>query len=605
VTSVKRWDCPVPKSIASQPLVELVPVQPAAMPGRFVCQWDKDSCDDARFIKIDFLALGMLSLVEECLELIAADGRQPPDLSRVDYNDQAVYEMIGRGDTIGVFQIESRAQIQSLLRTRPECLEDLVVQVAIIRPGPIVGGAVNPYIRQRQLLRATGAAQPVYDHPLLVPVLRETYGGILYQEQVLEVAVRLAGFSAGQADMLRRAMSRKRSLAGIERFWELFRAGAAARDVDEETARRVFDKLLGFAAYGFPKSHAAAFAVLAYQSCWLKHYHAAEFYCALFNNQPMGFYPPHAFSNDAQRHGTRVLPPDINASGGRCSVEGAAVRLGFNYVDGVGEEVATALQAERERGGPYASLVDCARRTRLRREALEHLILIGAFDSFGLRRRELLWQLGLFLPDRRVGSSKRGPSGWQLALALPTEQDMVALKELTDWERMIADYDILGLSSRYHPIGLLRPALPEPLARAGALEQGRDGGFVRLAGLVVCRQRPMTAKGIMFMLLEDETGLANVVVHPPLYALRRAVVRGSPFLIVSGRLQLRDGTVNIIASEIEAIERPVASGPQRREVLPAEALLTQAQRLQTLPGEIDEQALTHLRLVAPASHDFR
>ena len=590
--------------IASQPLVELVPVQPAAMPGRFVCQWDKDSCDDARFIKIDFLALGMLSLVEECLELIAVDGRTPPDLSRVNYDDENVYDMIGCGDTIGVFQIESRAQIQSLLRTRPNCLNDLVVQVAIIRPGPIVGGAVNPYIHQRQLLRTTGAAQPTYDHPLREPVLRETYGGILYQEQVLEVAVRLAGFSAGQADMLRRAMSRKRSHAGIERFWELFRTGAAGNGVDEETARRVFDKLLGFAAYGFPKSHAAAFAVLAYQSCWLKHYHAAEFYCALFNNQPMGFYPPHAFANDAQRHGTRVLSPDVNASGGRCTVEGEAVRLGFNYVDGVGKEVATATQTERERGGSYTSLVDCARRTRLPREALEHLVLIGAFDSFGLRRRELLWQLGLFLPDRRVGKLK-GPSGWQLALALPTEQDMLALKELTDWERMIADYDILGLSSRYHPIGLLRPVLPEPLARATELEHGRNGSLVRVAGLVVCRQRPMTAKGILFMLLEDETGLANIVVHPPLYARRRSVVRGSPFLIVSGRLQLHDGTVNIIASDIEAIERPVASGPRRHETLPAEALLTQAQRLQALPGEIDEQALTHLRLVAPASHDFR
>lgn len=587
--------------ISSQPLVELVPVQPAAMEGRYICQWDKDSCDDARFIKIDFLALGMLSLVEECLELIVAGGKPPVDLSRIDFDDPAVYEMIGRGDTIGVFQIESRAQIQSLLRTQPETLEDLIIQVSIVRPGPIIGGAVNPYIRARQQLRREGRVTATYDHPLLEPVLRETYGGILYQEQVLEVAVALAGFTAGQADSLRRAMSRKRSHAAMDRLWEQFRDGAAAKGVDEATARTVFDKLLGFAAYGFPKSHAAAFAVLAYQSCWLKRYYPAEFYCALFNNQPMGFYPPHAFANDAQRHGTRIRPPDVNRSGGRCTVEGRSVRIGFNYVEGVGEDVALTIAEERARGGPYRTLIDFARRTRLRREAIEHLILVGACDSFGLRRRELLWQLGLFMPDKRVGSRHR-PTAWQLALNLPTGQDMVTLAEMTDWERMIADYDILGLSARYHPIGLMRPILPSRLARAADLEHLEDGQAVRLAGLVVCRQRPGTAHGMLFMLLEDETGLANVIVHPPLYERRRVTIRGCPFLIVSGRLQLRDGTVNIIAADIQPIERPPASGPQ--VTYPIHELLAQSERLQSLPGEITEEQLTHLRLVAPASHDF-
>ena len=290
--------------ISSQPLVELVPVQPAAMEGRFVCQWDKDSCDDARFIKIDFLALGMLSLVEECLELIAQQGKEVIDLSRIRHDDPEVYRMIGEGDTIGVFQVESRAQIQTLVRTQPQTLADLTVQVAIVRPGPIVGGALNPYITARQSLRRDGVVNPTFDHPLLEPVLRETYGAILYQEQVLEVAVTLAGFTPGQADNLRRSMSRKRSLAAMNSFWEQFRSGAAERGVSEETAKMVFDKLLGFAAYGFPKSHAAAFALLAYQSCYLKFYYPAEFYCALFNNQPMGFYPPHAFANDAQHRGT-------------------------------------------------------------------------------------------------------------------------------------------------------------------------------------------------------------------------------------------------------------------------------------------------------------
>jgi len=588
--------------ISSQPLVELVPVQPAAMEGRYVCQWDKDSCDDARFIKIDFLALGMLSLVEECLELIVETGKGQVDLSRIDFEDGEVYDMICRGDTIGVFQIESRAQIQSLLRTRPRNLEDLVVQVSIVRPGPIIGGAVNPYIRARQQLRREGRVTATYDHPLLEPVLRETYGGILYQEQVLEVSVALAGFSAGQADSLRRAMSRKRSLAAMDRLWDQFRDGAAGKGVDEETALRVFEKLLGFAAYGFPKSHAAAFAVLAYQSCWLRFYYPAEFTCALFNNQPMGFYPPHAFANDAKRRGVRILSPDVNHSAGPCTVEGPAVRIGLGHVDGISEEVAQTVVAERERGGPYRSLIDLARRSRRRREAIEHLVLVGACDSFGMRRRELLWQLGLFLPDRRVGPVKR-PAAWQLALDLPTGQDMVALAGMTDWERMIADYDILGLSPHHHPLALLRPALPGPLVRAVDLERGRDGGLVRLAGLVVCRQRPATAKGMLFMLLEDEAGLANVIVHPPVYEEYRPVVRGYPFLIVTGRLQLREGTVNIVAQEIVPIDRPHASGPRVTE--PIAALLAQAGRLGELPDDISDEQLTELRLVAPASHDFR
>jgi error-prone DNA polymerase len=588
--------------ISSQPLIDLVPVQPAAMEGRFVCQWDKDSCDDARFIKIDFLALGMLSLVEECLELIVREGKPPVDLSRIDFEDRAVYDMIGKGDTIGVFQIESRAQIQTLLRTQPSTLADLIVQVAIVRPGPIIGGAVSPYVEARRQLRRDGVARPVYDHPLLEPVLCETHGVILYQEQVLEVAIRLAGFTAGQADSFRRSMSRKRSLAAMDRFWELFREGAARNGVDEETARRVFDKLLGFAAYGFPKSHAAAFAVLAYQSCWLKQYYPAEFYCALFNNQPMGFYPPHALANDAQRHGTPVLPPDVSLSDGRCTVEGEAVRIGFNYVEGIGDDIALALQVERERGGPYRSLIDLARRTRLRREALEHLILIGACDSFGLRRRELLWQLGLFLPDKRLGG-RSGPTARQMALDLPTGQDMVTLAEMTDWERMIADYDLLGMSSRYHPLALLRPVLPRGLVRTDELATLPDGSLVRLAGLVVCRQRPATARGMLFMLLEDEAGLTNVIVHPALYEQRRVAIRGNPFIIVTGRLQLRENTLNIIASDVQAIERPAKSGPVVTQ--PVSELLAQAERLAALPDEISDEAITHLRLVAPTAHDFR
>jgi error-prone DNA polymerase len=490
------------------------------------------------------------------------------------------------------------------VRTLPNCLEDLIVQVAIVRPGPITGGAMNPYIRQRQLLRRWGRARPTYDHPLLEPALKETYGGILYQEQVLQVAIALAGFSAGQADGFRRAMSRKRSKQAMEDFWELFRDGAARRGVSEEIAQKVFDKLLGFAAYGFPKSHAAAFAVLAYQSCWLKHYYPAEFCCALLNNQPMGFYSPNVIVNDAQRHGIRVLPPDINFSEARCTVEGRSVesvRIGFGFVEGIGEEAAITLERERLRAGPYRSLRDLIRRTRLRREVLERLILIGACRKFGLHRRELLWQLGLIISDRRLGSVKK-PDGWQLALDLPTRQDMVELPVMDEWDSLHADYDLLKLSPYNHPLGLLRPTLPTHYVRAVDLPEQPNHGMLQIAGLVVCRQRPMTAKGMLFMLLEDETGLANVIVHPPLYNERRMVVRGSPFVVVTGRLQLRDNTVNIVASDIETLD---ATSPEPPTSPAVQALLEQASQMRTLPSEREDELLAQLRLAVPPSHDFR
>ncbi|MCC6314028.1 MAG: DNA polymerase III subunit alpha, partial [Thermomicrobiales bacterium] len=476
--------------VSSAPLIDLVPVIPSAMPGRFLCQWDKDSCEDAGFVKIDFLALGMLSLVEECLRIVVRAGKDPVDLSRIDFTDPRVYDMICAGDTIGTFQIESRAQIQTILRTQPRCLEDLVVQVAIVRPGPIVGGAVNPYVRQREERRYGIASEPVYDHSLLEPVLRETLGVILYQEQVLGVAMALAGFSAGQADQLRRAMSRKRSREAMLRLWEQFRDGAAARGVDSATAKRVFTKLLGFAEYGFPKCHAAAFAVLAYQSAWLKRYYPAEFACALLNNQPMGFYPPHVLVNDARRHGVRVLPPDFNRSDVACSVEGHAVRIGLGYVAQVGDEVARRLVAERVHA-PFQSLADLVRRVPLRVEAAEHLVAVGAADAFGLGRREALWQLGLFLPARGFGGGRTGKeAGAQLPLALPVDADTIELRPMGPWEQMTADYATMRLSPRYHPLGLLRARLPSDFATTADLATLPDGLRVRVGGLVVCRQRP-------------------------------------------------------------------------------------------------------------------
>jgi len=581
--------------VSSRPLCEIVPIQPAAMDGRFICQWDKDSCDDAKFVKIDFLALGMLSLVEECLELIAAGGKPPVDLSRIDFNDPAVYDMICAGDTIGVFQIESRAQIQMLPRTRPRTLDDLVVQVAIVRPGPIVGGAVKPYVEHRQVQRTSFLPiEPHYDHPCLEPVLRETHGVILFQEQVLQVAMALAGFSAGQADMLRRSMSRKRSREAMLRLWSDFREGALRNGVPLEVAKAVFKKLLGFASYGFPKAHAAAFAILAYQSCWLKYYYPAEFTCALLNNQPMGFYPPHVLINDAKRHGLRVLPPDINLSGLRCSVEGNTIRIGLGYISGLGEQSGTQIILEREANGPYRSLADFVRRVPLPAEAIERMISVGAFDRFGLGRREALWQLGLFIPARRFGTRKTNVSGRQLPLALPVAQDGVELRPMGAWEQVAADYEILGLSPRYHPLGLLRHCLPADLVTTADLTELPDDTLVRIAGLVVCRQRPATAKGITFLLLEDERGLVNVIIYPSLYESRRLVVRGEPFIIVEGTLQKRDETINIIARAVSPLET------DQQELTPPEAAIPQDAPLHTEP-----EPATALTSIAPAAHNYR
>ena len=390
--------------IASAPLVELVPVLPAAMEGRRICQWDKDSCADAGFLKIDLLGLGMLSAVEECVELIARTAAEPVDLSRVGFDDPAVYAEIQAGDTVGVFQIESRAQMQSIVRTQPENLDDLTVQVALVRPGPIVGKAVNPYIARRKLLREQPGYQVPFDHPLLEQPLRDTLGVIVYQDQVLEVAIALAGFTTGEAESLRRAMSRKRSHQALAEHRERFCTGAVARGVPAELAEMVFEKVLGFSGFGFPKSHAAAFAILAYQSAWLHLHHPAEFLCALLNAQPMGFYPPASLLRDGERRGVTVLPPEINRSGAECSIEQGAVRIGLGYVKGVGRS-ADDVVAERDRGGSYHDAGDLVRRAPVGRDVLAQLVRAGALAPFSDDRRRLLWEIRLHRAPR--------PASWR------------------------------------------------------------------------------------------------------------------------------------------------------------------------------------------------
>jgi error-prone DNA polymerase len=594
--------------ISTKPIVELVPVEQAAMQGRYICQWDKDSVDDARFIKIDFLALGMLSLVEECVDLIAEQHGHVEDLSRIDFSDPDVYDMICEADTVGVFQIESRAQMQMLPRTRPRSIEDLTVQVAIIRPGPIVGGAVNPYVLHRQAQLADPGFKPPFDHPSLEPVLAETLGVILYQEQVLQAAVAVAGFSEGQAEALRRAMSRKRSRENMERFYDLFRAGARARGVADDVSKTVFEKIVAFAEFGFPKSHSAAFAFLAFQSAWLRRYFPVEFLCALLNAQPMGFYPPHVLVHDAQRHGVRIVPPDINASAATCSVEHEALRVGFGYVRGIGQDAAQAIAGERARGGDFVSLADFVRRMAvvhgtsceststevwrddgrapagsvfqhptsdlrprphgapgrlptpsiLSEAAIENLIQVGAFDAFGMNRRELLWQLGLLY---------RPPSR-QLVLPLPVDQDAARLGDMTAWERMAADYNLLSLSPGYHPMAQMRPQLGESMPSVRHLLVMPDGARVRVPGMVVCRQQPGTAKGFVFLLMEDEFGMVNVIVSPRLHEQQRALVRGEPFVIIEGELQRKEGTINLLARRFERLPVPASAHTAERLLEP-------------------------------------
>ena len=524
-----------------------------------LCQWDKDSCEDAGFIKIDFLALGMLSLVEDSIDLIAERHGEAPDLSRIDFEDEALYDRICSGDTVGLFQVESRAQIQMLRRTKPRNLEDLAVQVAIVRPGPIVGGAVNPYVRRREMLRENPDYEVPYPHPLLKEALGETLGVIIFQDQVLKVCQALASFSDGQAEELRRAMSRKRSKEALVAHWGDFQKGAMANGVDETTAREIFTQVTAFSEFGFPKSHAAAFGLLAYQSAWLRHYYPIEFYVGLFNNQPMGFYSLDALGRDARRNGIQTLLPDVNKSQVACAAEGDDLRIGLGFVRGWGTEIAERIVAEREKSGLYSSLTDFLRRTpaSLKRPAIENLIWVGGFSDFGLTRRELLWQAGLWLgpeTDNEHTGGREDHAQTELELADPFAS--LSFPDLGPTDRMVAEYRMLRFSAQLHPLTLLKGVLPDGTVSSDRLPHLGQHNTVRVAGLVTTRQRPGTAKGYVFVLMEDEHGPINVIVKPDTYKRDRNAVRMEPFLAVRGRLQKDGDTLNVIAYEVEALRVP-------------------------------------------------
>jgi error-prone DNA polymerase len=620
--------------VSTEPLIDLCPIQPAAMEGRQMVQWDKDSCNDAGFLKIDLLGLGMLSAVERCVETVARTRDESIDLSRIDFEDERVYAEIQAADTMGVFQIESRAQMQMLKRTRPENLDDLTVQVAIVRPGPILGGAVHPYIERRRALREDPSYEIPYEHPSLEPVLRDTLGAIVFQDQVIEVAMAFAGFSAGEAEGLRRAMSRRRSEELMRGYEEQFVEGAVGRGVERNVAERVYSQIVGFSGFGFPKAHSAAFGLLAYQSTWLRVHYGAEFLCALLNEQPMGFYPPDALVHEAQRRGLAVLPPCVVRSEVECSVEwlpegqaglpagpvsdfgldarklrskrkmrrhprgqasaaagtALAVRIGLGYVNGVVEREVRALVGERERGG-WRSVGDLAGRSGAGMETLGRLAWAGACDALvegpeEERRRMALWNLGVAAPAVSLGAV-----GDQLALPLEAHEGP-ELRALTAWERLLADYGSTGVTLREHPMELMRPALPEATISSDDLERAGHGAQVRVAGLVVARQRPETAKGVTFMLLEDELGTINLIVPPAVHDECRMVVRGEPLVVADGRVEHREGVTNVLVHDIRRLERGD---------LPKAEVLSLDDRRPRQP-QTDENVESELRAVAPAGH---
>ena len=560
--------------ISTRPLVELVPVQPAAMAGRQICQWDKDSCADAGFLKIDLLGLGMLSAVEDCVEQIAATHGETIDLSRIPLDDPDVYDEIQRADTVGDFQIESRAQMQSLLRTRPENLDDLTSRSRSSAPGRSRASAVHPYIEHRQRLREDPSFVPPVDHPLLAEPLRETLGVVVFQDQVLEVAIALAGFSVGGG---RGAAARDEPQAerggdrGVPRA--VRRGRGRPRASTEDVADEVYDKLVGFSGFGFPKSHAAAFGLLAYQSAWLRHHYPAEFLCALLNAQPMGFYPPASLVRDAQRRGVEVRPPDVNrerrrsAPSSQVTVLQGAVRIGLEYVTSLGADDAQTLvasgrrRAVRERRRARAA-------DRVGRERARGLVASGACDGFGASapRAALGARARAALAER---SRARGGDGAAArAAARSDRRDPDAAPSRRSGSGCSPTTGTTSLSVGVHPIELLRPHLPAGTLSSQELAGHPSGSEVAVAGMAVARQRPSTANGVVFMLLEDEFGQVNLIVPPPVYERYRAIVRGEPLLLARGMFERVERNQNVVVRELETLA-PLArtlSGRRRRRL---------------------------------------
>lgn len=515
------------------PLSERVPTEPAAYPDRTVVQWDKDMLEEVSIIKLDLLGLKMLLMLSEAGRWIATHTGTPFDWSALTFDDPAVYDLIARGDTIGCFQVESRAQAQMLPRLKPACFNDLIIAISLIRPGPIIGDMVHPFLRRRN-----GEEAVVYLHPALEQALGETLGVVLWQEQVLEVTHALTGMTHGEGEQLRRAIGKNSpALDGLShKFWN----GAKANGVSNDVTRAVWEQLKAFGGYAFPKSHAAAFAVLVYRSAWLKRYYPAAFYASLFNCQPMGFWSPAVILGDAKRHAITVLPVDVHESDRFCTATSDAVRLGFNYIKGMGRAAAKRIVSARGTT-PFQNLTDFGRRTQLPRPLIEALIVAGALDSIK-GRRPLLWELGTLDYD-------------EARLPIEYETDSVDLPPLSDMEAHFWEQEITRVTVGDHILAHYRQALdPQGIMTGAGLRDCRHGMTVQTAGQLVMHQAPPTARGVHFVTLEDETGLINLVIKPDVYQRVQRIVRGYSLLRVQGQVQRRDTVVSVLVQKVEILK---------------------------------------------------
>jgi error-prone DNA polymerase len=524
--------------ITHGPLSELVPIENAAMPGRTVIQWDKDDLDALGILKIDCLALGMLTAIHRCFDLVARHGGRPLTLADVPAEDPAVYDMVSRADTIGVFQIESRAQMSMLPRLKPRCYYDLVIEVALVRPGPIQGDMVHPYLRRRN-----GEEKAEYPDDRLRAVLEKTLGVPLFQEQAMRLAVVAAGFTPGEAEQLRRTMGAWRKRGVLEPLRQKLVNGMIAKGYAQDFAERVYRQLQGFGEYGFPESHAASFALLVYVSAWLKCYYPAAFAAALLNSQPMGFYAPAQLVADARNHGIEVRGVDVNRSDWDCTLEpvgsALALRLGFCMIHGLGVAHAESIVRQRHEAGSYASFPDFLRRTRLSSVVLKRLARADAFGSLGLDRRAAMWQA---LPEPARG----------LLEAAETPEPEVELPAMSSLEEVMADYGTAGLSLRQHPMAFLRPQLqPRGVVSAGQLADLPNGGRVQVAGVVLMRQRPGTARGITFVTLEDETGMTQLIIRPEVWQRYRRIAHQAVIMLASGPLQKAGSVIHVLVAQLE------------------------------------------------------
>jgi error-prone DNA polymerase len=524
--------------ITRGPLSELVPIENAAMDGRTVVEWNKDDLDDLGILKVDCLALGMLTAIRKCFDLIEKTSGETLTLATIPEGDERVYDMICQADTMGVFQIESRAQMSMLPRLKPRCYYDLVIEVAIVRPGPIQGEMVHPYLRRRQ-----GEEEAIYPNEAIKTVLAKTLGVPLFQEQCMQLAVVAAGFTPGEADQLRRAMGAWRRPGVIDQFHQRLLDGMKRHGLEGEFAERVFQQIRGFGEYGFPESHAASFALLVYVSAWLKHYYPAEFTAAVINSQPMGFYAPAQLVQNARRHGIEIRPVDVNFSQWDCTIEDDAIRLGFRMVVGLHETSGDAIAAART-SGRFVSMDDFAHQTHLPRSQVTILADADAFGCLKTPRRAALWNaMSVELKPKQQSLFDTAEQEDDSAFSLPIMEPK---------EEVFADYRTTGLSLRSHPLVFYRQELQSlGVIPNDDLPRIANNTKVKVAGLVLLRQRPSTAKGITFVTIEDETGTANLIVRHAIWERFHAITRHSNAWIVHGQVQSKDSVIHILVQRVE------------------------------------------------------